>query len=442
MSSGRMSFRARLLIPTNAMMLIAFIVLGGMVVITSNRSSQAVLRNRVDSAVRMLRASAAPYVYNFDEAALKKMSESLIEDKTFTFVEFLDVGDGNKVMASAGTCAGNACTGEPKDTDPVETVTTDILLNDKEIATLRIQHIRALVDMGVLLPVVGLIAFFALAQLVASIFVIGRAESSVRLYTQALDEHGRQVFQTADRLLSVGENLSGDSQRLESDLGDMASSMERLATGARDSAGLARETNAQVSTAQSLLLGSKEEVLALTQAMLDVSAANRNIEAIVEIIQGIAFQTNLLALNASVEAARAGEHGKGFAVVADAVRSLAQQSAASAKQISGMVLNSVEQTQRGAEISKRVSHTQEEVVASFARAAESAGKILAAAKEHEQSVAATTRSMESVDKISHRNAESARAVTEMSEELSRTFTGVQSEIERLRAIIEGGRAVG
>lgn len=61
------------------------------------------------------------------------------------------------------------------------------------------------------------------------------------------------------------------------------------------------------------------------------------IEEIVGIITGIASQTNLLALNAAIEAARAGEAGSGFAVVADEVRKLAEQSEASAREISTLI---------------------------------------------------------------------------------------------------------
>jgi len=67
-----------------------------------------------------------------------------------------------------------------------------------------------------------------------------------------------------------------------------------------------------------------------------------------ELIEDLAFQTNVLALNAAVEAARAGEQGRGFAVVAGEVRALAQRSVSSAKEISSLIGETVEQIASGA----------------------------------------------------------------------------------------------
>ena len=73
---------------------------------------------------------------------------------------------------------------------------------------------------------------------------------------------------------------------------------------------------------------------------------SHEIGTIVKVITGISAQINLLALNAAIEAARAGEHGKGFAVVADEVRKLAGQSSQSAFEVSNIVKNIQEETDR------------------------------------------------------------------------------------------------
>lgn len=71
----------------------------------------------------------------------------------------------------------------------------------------------------------------------------------------------------------------------------------------------------------------------------DLNQSSEEIKAIVDIIHSISSQTNLLALNASIEAARAGEAGRGFAVVAEEIRKLAEETSASAKEISDIVLS-------------------------------------------------------------------------------------------------------
>ena len=85
-----------------------------------------------------------------------------------------------------------------------------------------------------------------------------------------------------------------------------------------------------------------EVVSQVVSTMSEISAASRRIEEIIGVIDGISFQTNILALNAAVEAARAGEQGRGFAVVAGEVRNLAQRSATAAKEIKGLIADSVD----------------------------------------------------------------------------------------------------
>jgi len=98
-----------------------------------------------------------------------------------------------------------------------------------------------------------------------------------------------------------------------------------------------------------------------------INSSSKKIVDIISVIDGIAFQTNILALNAAVEAARAGEQGRGFAVVASEVRSLAQRSAAAAKEIKGLIDDSVEKVGTGSKLVGQAGVTMDEVVSSVKR---------------------------------------------------------------------------
>jgi methyl-accepting chemotaxis protein len=135
-----------------------------------------------------------------------------------------------------------------------------------------------------------------------------------------------------------------------------------------------------------------------------IRASSARIGEIIGTIDGIAFQTNILALNAAVEAARAGEQGRGFAVVATEVRSLAQRSAAAAKEIKTLIGTSVEQVEAGTSIVRRAGVTIEEIVSSSGRVNQLLGEVATAAREQSQGIGQIGQAVQELDRMTQQNA--------------------------------------
>jgi methyl-accepting chemotaxis protein len=137
------------------------------------------------------------------------------------------------------------------------------------------------------------------------------------------------------------------------------------------------------------------------------------------VIDGIAFQTNILALNAAVEAARAGEQGRGFAVVATEVRNLAQRSAAAAKEIKGLIADSVVKVESGNKQVEEAGQTMVQIVNSIKGVAKIMAEISSASREQSSGIEQVSLAVSQMDETTQQNAalvEQAAAAAESMEE--------------------------
>jgi methyl-accepting chemotaxis protein len=166
--------------------------------------------------------------------------------------------------------------------------------------------------------------------------------------------------------------------------------------------------------------------------MGEINTSSKKIVDIISVIDGIAFQTNILALNAAVEAARAGEQGRGFAVVASEVRSLAQRSAAAAKEIKTLINNSVEKVDFGAGLVDRAGATMNEMVASVKRVTDIMAEISVASQEQSAGIEQINKAITEMDTTTQRNAalvEEAAASSQLLEDQAEKLARVGKQFK-------------
>ncbi|MDX3986620.1 MAG: methyl-accepting chemotaxis protein, partial [Achromobacter sp.] len=240
---------------------------------------------------------------------------------------------------------------------------------------------------------------------------------------------GVDEINVGSREISAGNtDLSSRTEQQAASLQETAASMEQLASTVKQNADNARQANQLAASASDVAERGGSAVSEVVNTMHDISASSRKISEIVSVIDGIAFQTNILALNAAVEAARAGEQGKGFAVVAGEVRSLAQRSAQAAKEIKGLIEDSVNKVGAGSQQVERAGATMQEIVASVKRVTDIMGEISAASDEQSSGIDQVNRAVSQMDEVTQQNAalveEAAAAAGSLQEQAERLVQAV------------------
>lgn len=210
-------------------------------------------------------------------------------------------------------------------------------------------------------------------------------------------------------------NLSQRTQEQASSLEEVAASMEQMTGTVNENATNAQQANLLAITARDQAEKGRQVVGQTVSAMSEINTSSKRIADIIGVIDEIAFQTNLLALNAAVEAARAGEQGRGFAVVANEVRNLAGRSATAAKEIKGLIQDSVNKVEDGTKQADESGAMLQEVVISVKKVSDIVAEIAAASMEQSEGIGQVNKAVLQMDEMTQQNAsvvEEAAAASE------------------------------
>ena len=234
--------------------------------------------------------------------------------------------------------------------------------------------------------------------------------------TVANVREGSVSMHTGISEIAAGNNdLSARTEQQAASLAETAASMEQLTATVSQNADNARQASVLSHGAAETARKGGEQTSRVADTMHDIATSSQKIGDIISVIDGIAFQTNILALNAAVEAARAGEQGRGFAVVAGEVRNLASRSAEAAKEIKGLIEDSVARVQQGSALVDTAAQTMTDIVRSVTQVNDIMGEIASASDEQRRGIEQVALAVSQMDQVTQQNAslvEEAAAATE------------------------------
>ncbi len=227
-------------------------------------------------------------------------------------------------------------------------------------------------------------------------------------------------------------DLSSRTEEAASSLQQTAASIEQMNGTVQNSVQSARTANELAATAAEVAMRGGAVVARVVTTMEEINGSSRQIADIIGVIDGIAFQTNILALNAAVEAARAGEQGRGFAVVATEVRSLAQRSAAAAKEIKSLIGASVDRVEAGTKLVGDAGATMNEVVDAAKRVSAIIAEITHAATEQSQGIGQVNTAVSQLDQVTQQNAALVEESAAAAESLKLQAQQLAGTVQRFR----------
>lgn len=274
---------------------------------------------------------------------------------------------------------------------------------------------------------------------------LGNSSSQTELNSHQVAQSVAKMASGATAQSQYADTIFNKTNQIRGNVASGAEESQKTFEAAAVSTQTAKSSREEISSTVAGLQELTKDVKSATESMQKLNRRSEEIGTIITTITGIAGQTNLLALNAAIEAARAGESGRGFAVVAEEVRKLAEQSAASAEQITQLIEDVQQDTSRIVVVMEgnlNKINTQVDGIHNGIRALDTivtnvedtqakVDRILFIFKELAASSDDVLKSIEEILSLSHQSATASQDVVTSADEQSAMVGEVNASIEKL-----------
>ena len=247
-----------------------------------------------------------------------------------------------------------------------------------------------------------------------------------------------EIYRGTSEISAGNTDLSSRTEEQAAAIEQTAASMEELTATVKQNADNAHHASKLAEDASGKASRGGQMVSGVVQTMGNISTSSKKISEITAVINSIAFQTNILALNAAVEAARAGEQGRGFAVVASEVRTLASRSAQAAKEIEGLISESVRLIDQGSGEVVAAGNTMTDIVEAVKRVTDIMLEIAAASDEQSRGIVQVSQAISEMDKVTQQNASLVEEASAAAASLEEQAAHLTQAVGTFR--LQGGRS--
>ncbi len=269
------------------------------------------------------------------------------------------------------------------------------------------------VQVTIIMTIIG-----GLLSLIFSFIIVKGLVSKMTMLIDKLSKTSSELSSLSINMNSSSHGLSDSASQSAAALEEASASLQHLTTMLQKTAENANLISQSSNTNASNAEAGENEIQQFIIVINEVTSNSKKMEEIINVIDDIAFQTNLLALNAAVEAARAGEQGKGFAVVAEAVRNLAQRSAAAAKDINLIIKENVTQIQNCSGLAEQSGITLKNIVSSVRESSKLSIEIQIALKEQVEGLEQINKAVRELDQMTQKNASTSSDTANSAEKMT------------------------